>query len=186
MLANQKDTLFILNLLRLLAFQIGNDISYTELAKRLNSNKKTVMRYLQLLEKTFVIFPLHGFSRNLRSEFTQTPRYFFWDNGIRNILVSNFNSLNVRDDVGKLWENYCISQRMIRNHYRGETVNAYFWRTYTQKEIDMVEEKGGRLYGFEMKWNEKRKVKPPKMFLETYTNSEFGVIDRLNHLDFIS
>jgi len=111
-LDNLKNPLFIFNLLRLIAFQIGNDISYSELANNLNANKKTVMRYLELLEKSFVLFSLYGFSRNLRKEYTKTPRYYFWDNGVRNAIVSNYNGITIRDDIGKLWENYCISERI--------------------------------------------------------------------------
>ena len=184
-LDNQKDSLFVFNLLRLIAFQIGNDISFSELASKLNVNKKTVMRYLELLEKCYVIFSLHGFSRNLRNEYTKSPRYYFWDNGIRNVLISNFNSLNLRDDIGKLWENYCISERLKKNHYRQQMVNHYFWRTYDQKEIDLIEEAGGNLTGFEFKWTES-KPKIPKHFLNSYDHSEYKVINRENYLDFIA
>jgi len=181
---HQKDSLFVFNLLRLIAFQIGNDISYSELASRLNVNKKTVMRYLELLEKCYVIFPLHGFSRNLRNEYTKSPRYYFWDNGIRNVLVSNFNSLKLRDDIGKLWENYCISERLKKNHYEQRMVNHFFWRTYDQKEIDLIEDSGGKLTGFEFKWAES-KNKNPRQFLDNYPHSEFKVINPGNYLDFI-
>ncbi len=184
-LDNQKDSLFVFNLLRLIAFQIGNDISFSELASKLNVNKKTVMRYLELLEKCYVIFSLHGFSRNLRNEYTKSPRYYFWDNGIRNVLISNFNSLNLRDDIGKLWENYCISERLKKNHYRQQMVNHYFWRTYDKKEIDLIEEAGGSLTGFEFKWAES-KPKIPKHFLNSYDHSELKVINRENYLDFIA
>ena len=184
-LDNLKDSLFILNLLRLLAFQIGNDISLSELANTLHVSRKTVVRYLELLEKCYVIFSLHGFSRNLRKEFSKSPRFYFWDNGIRNAVISNFNQLAMRDDIGRLWENYCISERRKRNHYQGRLLNYYFWRTYDQKEIDLIEESGGILNGFEIKWSAK-KIKPPKEFLETYKNSDFEVINRENWLDFIT
>ncbi len=184
-LGNLKDSLFVLNLLRLIAFQIGNDISYSELAIKLGVNKKTVVRYLELLEKTYILFPLRGFSRNLRKEYSQTPRYYFWDNGIRNVVVSNFNSLNLRDDVGRLWENYCISERIKKLEYAQTAHNRYFWRTYDQKEIDFVEERGGRLHGYEFKWRA-NKAKPPKDFLETYKNSAYSVINSENYLNFIA
>lgn len=184
-LDNQKDSLFVFNLLRLIAFQIGNDISFSELASRLNVNKKTVMRYLELLEKCYVIFSLHGFSRNLRNEYSKSPRYYFWDNGIRNVLISNFNPLNLRDDTGKLWENYCISERLKKNHYQQRAVNHYFWRTYDQKEIDLIEESGGKLTGFEFKWSDSKTGKPHQ-FLLAYDHSEFKVINRVNYLDFIA
>ena len=184
-LDNQKDSLFIFNLLRLIAFQIGNDVSFSELASRLNVNKKTVMRYLDLLEKCFVLFSLHGFSRNLRNEYTKSPRYYFWDNGIRNVLVSNFNPLHLRDDIGKLWENYCISELLKKSHYQQQTVTHYYWRTYEQKEIDLIEDAGGKLIGFEFKYTE-CKVKPPRQFLDAYDHSEFKVVNRENYLEFIT
>lgn len=183
-LDNLKNSLFIFNLLRLIAFQIGNDISYSEIASNLNANKKTVMRYLELLEKSFILFSLYGFSRNLRKEYTKTPRYYFWDNGIRNSVISNYNGIATRDDIGKLWENYCISERIKKLNSKGIHCNKYFWRTYDQKEIDFVEERGGRLWGFECKWKEKS-VKPPKDFIETYKNSKFTVINQNNYFDII-
>jgi hypothetical protein len=183
-LDNLKNSLFVFNLLRLIAFQIGHDVSYTELATNLNSHPKTVRRYLELLEKTFVIFPVFGFSRNLRKEYTKTPRYYFWDNGVRNVVISNFNALNLRDDVGQLWENYCVGERRKRNNYKNIYTNSFYWRTYDQKEIDLVEEREGRLFGFEMKWK-KPNIKPPKDFLETYKGSSFVVINKENYLDFV-
>lgn len=183
-LDNIKDSLFILNLLRSLAFQIGNDVSLSELSSNLHVSRKTVVRYLELLEKCYVIFSLHGFSRNLRKEFSKSPRYYFWDNGIRNIVISNFNSLNIRDDIGRLWENYCISERMKRNQYKSILTNYFFWRTYDQKEIDLIEEVRGQLKGYEFKWKV-QKAKQPAEFLNTYKNSTFKVINRENYLDFI-
>lgn len=181
---NLKDSLFVFNLLRLIAFQIGHDVSFAELASNLNSHPKTVRRYLELLGKTFVIFPVQGFSRNLRKEYTKTPRYYFWDNGIRNSLISNFNALNLRDDTGQLWENYCVSERRKRNAYKNIFVNYFYWRTYDQKEIDSVEEQGGKLSGFEMKWG-KAKTKAPADFLRSYPNSDYKVINKESYLDFI-
>jgi len=183
-LDNLKDSLFILNLLRLIAFQIGNDVSMNELASRLGVSKNTVTRYLDLLEKCYILFSLHGFSRNLRKEITKSRRYYFWDNGIRNAIISNFNRLSVRDDLGRLWENYCISERLKRNHYLSLHCNYYFWRTYDQKEIDLIEETGGNLTGFEFKWTEKP-IKGPCEFLSTYKDSSFHVIHKDNYLDFI-
>lgn len=184
-LDNLKDSTFIMNLLRLIAFQIGNDVSATELASGLGVSKNTVTRYLDLLEKCYILFSLQGFSRNLRKEITKSRRYFFWDNGIRNVVISNFNRLSIRDDTGRLWENYCISERLKRNHYLARLCNYYFWRTYDQKEIDLIEESGGKLEGTEFKWTEKT-VKPPREFLETYSNSSFRVIHKDNYLDFIT
>jgi predicted AAA+ superfamily ATPase len=184
-LDNRKDTVFILNLLRLISFQVGNDLSYNELASSLNVNKKTVQRYLDILEKAYILFPLPGFSRNLRNEISKTPRYFFWDNGIRNIIINNLNPINQRDDVGKLWENYCISERMKMNSYLRYSVSSYFWRTYDQKEIDYVEEKNGKINAFELKYT-KGTAKEPRIFMETYQNSSFNVVNRDNYLDFIA
>lgn len=183
-LDNLKDSLFILNLLRLLAFQIGNDVSLSELAGRLQVSRKTVIRYLDLLEKCYIIFPLYGFSRNLRQEFSKSPRFFFWDNGIRNTVISNFNRLELRDDTGRLWENFCISERLKLNHYKGLQASYYFWRTYEQKEIDLVEESGGSLHGFEFKWKS-GKIKPPSGFMKTYKNSGFTQVDSENYFDFL-
>jgi uncharacterized protein len=184
-LDNQKDSLFIVNLLRLIAFQIGNDISYSKLATNLGVNKKTVIRYLDLLEKTFVLFSLRGFSRNLRSEYAKTPRYFFWDNGIRNVLISGFNKLNSRDDIGKLWENYCISERIKKINYSRSFRNFYFWRTYDKKEIDLIEEYDGKLRGYEIKWKSS-KTKSLKLFHDTYKNSSVKIINNENYLEFIT
>lgn len=183
-LDNLKDSLFIINLLRQIAFQVGQDVSYFELASNLNTQPKTVRRYLELLQKTFVLFSLPGFSRNLRKEYTKTPRYYFWDLGIRSAVISNFNGLQLRDDVGRLWENYCISERIKRNEYKNVSFNGYYWRTYDQKEIDFVEERGGKLFGYEMKWK-KDKVKKPKDFLENYKGSKYEIINKDNYLEFV-
>jgi uncharacterized protein len=183
-LDNNKNSLFILNLLRLLAYQIGNDISLSELASSLQVNRNTVIRYLDLLEKCYVIFSHHGFSRNLRKEFTKSPRFYFWDNGIRNSVILNYNRLNVRDDIGKLWENYCIAERRKMNNYKERMVNSFFWRTYDQKEIDLIEESGGKLSGYEFKWKDE-KVRIQKDFTGTYPGSTLETISKENYIDFI-
>ncbi len=184
-LDNLKDSLFIMKLLRMIAFQIGNDVSVNELANGLGVSKNTVARYLELLEKCYILFSLQAFNRNLRKEIVKSRRYFFWDNGIRNVIVSNFNRIPIRDDIGRLWENYCIAERIKRNHYFSRSVNYYFWRTYDQKEIDFIEESGGELAGFEFKWTEKP-VKPPREFLDAYDRSSFQVIHNQNYLEFIT
>lgn len=184
-LDNLKDSLFILNLLRLLAFQVGNDVSVAELANSLQVSRKTVVRYLELLEKCFIIFSHQGFSRNLRKEFSKSPRYYFWDNGIRNVVINNFNRLDLRDDVGRLWENYCIAERRKMNHYNSRNVNYYFWRTYDQKEIDLIEEWNGKLLGTEFKWKA-GKARNQAEFLGAYKDSTFEVITRENYFDFIT
>lgn len=180
----QKDSIFILNLLRLIAFQIGHDISYSEIASRLQVNVRTVQRYLNILEKMFIIFSLPGFSRNLRNEFTKSPRYYFWDNGIRNTLIANLNPINIRNDSGQLWENYCISERQKFLSFNRITANRFFWRTYTQKEIDYIEERGGSLYAYEMKYSGKSS-KVPAVFMENYPGSKFMEINMDNFLDFL-
>lgn len=180
----QKDSVFVLNLLRLTAFQIGQDISYSEMASRLQVNVRTVQRYLNILEKMFIIFSLPGFSRNMRNEYTKTPRYYFWDNGIRNTLIANLNPVNMRNDVGQLWENYCISERQKYLSYNRISANKFFWRTYTQKEIDYVEEREGILHAYEMKYSG-RSAKAPAVFLENYPDSEFTEINRDSYLDFL-
>jgi predicted AAA+ superfamily ATPase len=175
----------IVRLLQLLAFQIGQEVSYTELGGQLGISKNTAEHYLDLLEKAFVIYKLTGFSRNLRKEISKNPRYFFYDVGIRNALINNFNPLSLRNDVGMLWENYVISERLKKQEYRQQTANNFFWRTYDQKEIDLVEEKNGKLYGYEIKWG-KSNAKRPKEWLETYRNSYFQTISQNNYLEFIT
>jgi predicted AAA+ superfamily ATPase len=184
-LDNIKDSLFVLGLLRQIAFQIGHDVSHNELAQNLNTNPRTVERYLELLEKTFVLFSRYGYSRNLRKEYTKTPRYYFWDSGIRNIVISNLNDLALRDDVGALWENYCVSERAKRNKYKNFLANSFYWRTYDQKEIDLVEERGGKLHGYEMKWG-KTKIKKPQEFLDVYPGSTWEIVNKDNCLKFIT
>ncbi len=174
----------LIRLLQLLAFQIGKEVSLSELGRKLGISKNTVERYLDLLEKVFVIYQLTGFSRNLRKEITKNRRYAFVDNGVRNALINNFNMLELRDDVGMLWENYILSERMKYREYTNTSANVYFWRTYDQKEIDLVEERGGRLCGYEIKWR-KQKVRPPGDWVKAYPQAEYQVIHRGNYLDYI-
>ncbi len=174
----------ISRLLQLIAFQIGKEVSYTELASSLGMSKNTAERYLDLLEKAFVIQKLSGFSRNLRSEITKNCRYYFLDNGIRNALINNFNPLQLRNDVGELWENYLVLERLKRQEYLGQSANNYFWRTYRQQELDFVEEREGRLYGYEMKWG-KARVKPPSEWLAAYPGAVFSLVNQDNYLEFV-
>jgi predicted AAA+ superfamily ATPase len=174
----------LVRLLQLLAFQIGRQVSFTELGKQLSMSKNTVERYLDLLEKVFVIYKLSGFSRNLRKEITKNQRYFFYDNGVRNALIGNFNPLAVRNDLGELWENYIITERMKRQEYLRSVTNSYFWRTYDKKEIDLVEEREGKLFGYEVKWKKER-VKIPQDWTAGYPDAAFEVIHRENYLEFI-
>jgi len=174
----------LVRLLQLLAFQIGKQVSLTELGKQLSMSKNTVERYLDLLEKVFVIYRLSGSSRNLRKEITKSQRYFFYDTGVRNALIGNFNPLGVRNDLGELWENYIITERMKRQEYLRSVTNSYFWRTYDKKEIDLVEERGGKLFGYEVKWKKER-VKIPRDWTVGYPDAAFEVIHRENYLKFI-
>jgi len=173
----------LVRLLQLLAFQIGKEVSFNELGRQLAMSKNTVERYIDLLEKVFIIYRRSGFSRNLRKEISKNYRIYFYDNGIRNALIGNFNPINRRSDVGELWENYVITERMKANEYTSQIVNSYFWRTYDRKEIDLVEEKQGKLYGYEIKWQPK-KIKIPSDW-KIYTNASFDVISQNNYLNFI-
>ena len=179
-----KNSKIVFDLLKLLAFQIGQEVSLTEISQKLSIDYKTVARYLDLLEKSFIICRLSGYSRNLRKEITQKNKYYFWDNGIRNALISSFNSVDLRDDVGKLWENFLFIERLKKKTYKNIYGNSYFWRTWEQHEIDLIEERDGKLFGFEFKWG-KVKSTSSKIFMETYKESEFTVIDKNNYLDFI-
>jgi len=171
-------------LTQLLAFQIGREVSLAELGRQLGMSKNTVERYLDLLEKVFVIYKRSGFSRNLRKEISKNHRYYFYDNGIRNALINNFNPLGIRDDIGALWENYAITERMKKQEYLRQSVNAYFWRTYDKKEIDLVEEQRGKLAGFEVKWKRVRGT-PPKEWTTAYPDADFQVVHQDNYLTFI-
>lgn len=179
-----KKSKTVMELLKLLAFQIGSEVSTKELADKLGLDAKTVKRYLDLLEKSFVILQLTGFSRNLRNEVNKMSKYYFYDLGIRNALIANFNTLDLRNDVGHLWENFAIMEKVKANFYNGIYTNYYFWRTYEQKEIDLIEERGGNLYGYEFKWTEDR-VKAPKEWLETYKNASYAIITSNNYDDFL-
>jgi hypothetical protein len=179
-----KNSLTIYKLLKLLAFQIGSEVSTTELATQLAVDAKTVVNYLDLLQKSFVILPLYGFSRNLRREIKKMNKYYFFDIGIRNALISNFNKLEDRNDVGQLWENFLIIERMKRNEYKSFSTNYYFWRTYEQQEIDLIEENSGKLFGYEFKW-QKKDTKAPKQWIEVYADSFFKEINTENYFDFV-
>jgi len=177
----------IVDLLRLLAFQIGHEVSIAELAANLAMNRQTVERYLDLLEKVFVIFKVGGFSRNLRKEVTKNAHYYFYDNGVRNSLIQNFNPLALRNDVGQLWENFMVVERRKANQAAERLVNTYFWRTYDQKEIDYIEEHGGKLYGYELKWQSADIRRATRNeFLEAYPGSELKVVSRENFESFLA
>ena len=175
----------ILDLLKLIAFQVGQEVSLQELARQLGISKNTVESYLDLLSKVFVVYKVPGFSRNLRKEITKSNRWYFYDNGIRNAIIANFSRLDSRTDVGALWENYLASERVKFQNYTQKTVTNYFWRTYDQQELDWLEEENGILHGYEFKWNENRKAKIPTAFAKAYPEASFEVINKGNYLDFI-
>lgn len=176
----------IYNLLRLLAFQVGNEVSLNELGNQLQISKNTVESYLDLLTKVFVVFKVEGYSKNLRKEVTKSSKWYFYDVGIRNAIIKNFNILQNRNDVGQLWENYLIVERMKKQEYQRIIGNNYFWRTYDQQELDWLEEKAEKLSAFEFKWNANKKVKIPTAFGKAYTEANFEVITKENYLDFIT
>ena len=184
-LENIRNADKILNLLRLIAFQVGSEVSYNELGSQLSMSKNTVERYLDLLAKVYIVHSVNAFSRNLRKEIAKGKKWYFYDNGLRNILIGNMNPLSLRDDVGKLWENYVISERLKTQRYRRMLVYNYFWRTYDQQEIDWIEDRGGILHAYEFKWNPNKRAKVPVAWQKSYENTEFEVIHRNNYLDWV-
>ena len=179
-----KSPKVLLDLLRLIAFQVGSEVSLAELGGQLGLDSKTVARYLDLLEKGYVLFNVRGYSRNLRKEITKKSKYYFYDTGVRNAVIANFNPVNLRDDVGRLWENFLFVERLKLLTYRFVPVNHYFWRTWDGQEIDMVEERGGRQDGYEFKWGG-RMPKPPRDWSATYPDATHTVINRENWLEFV-
>ena len=179
----KRDT--ILALLQKLAFRTGSEISLEALGKELQISKNTVEKYLDLFKKVFIVYDVKGFSRNRDNEITKMKKWYFVDNGIRNALISNFNPLNLREDVGKLWENYLQAERLKKIHYTQMNVDSYFWRTHTQQEIDRIETENDKINAFEYKWKS-GKTKIPSQFSSAYPNADFSVIDKENYLDFIT
>ena len=171
-------------LVKALALQCGNEVSFTELSKLLKVSVETIQRYIEILERSFIIFRLGSFSRNLRKELARSQKFYFYDLGLRNSLIQNFNIFENRNDVGSLWENFCIVERMKANQLNNRSVNQYFWRTYDQKEIDLIEESGGKLSAYEFKLNPPEKYKMPNEFLRTYPGSEFIIVHRNNYYSF--
>jgi len=170
-------------LLQALALQMGSEVNYNELSQTVGINKITVQKYIEILEKGYIVFRLNSFSRNLRNEITKNRKIYFYDNGIRNMIIGNFSPLDLRADKGALWENFLVSERLKQNAYKETFSKIYFWRTIQQQEIDFVEERNGHIIGYEFKWNSK-KHNFPKKFIETY-NAETSLISRANFRDFI-
>ncbi|OGM25763.1 hypothetical protein A2627_01675 [Candidatus Woesebacteria bacterium RIFCSPHIGHO2_01_FULL_39_28] len=178
---NIKSSETVLKLLQALALQIGSEVSYNELAAMVGIGKNTVSEYIQLLEKAFIIFRLRPYSGNLRKAIGKMRKIYFLDLGIRNAVINNLNPINIRDDVGKLWENFVISEKYKQQLGLGFATNYYFWRTYDQQEVDLVEDKGGELKGFEITWGDKNK-KSPKAWQE-YKNASWKLINKNNYLE---
>lgn len=176
---------FVQKLLQAIAFQIGSEVSYNELSNLLQIDRKTIIHYIDLLEKAYVIFRLPSFSRNLRNELSSKIKIFFYDTGIRNALIEDFKPVDLRNDIGALWENFFISEKMKFNHYNFRYCKNYFWRTHQKQEIDYLEESDGFLKAFEIKWNPKTKFKIPTTFTDAYPNSELTIITPDNFTKFL-
>ncbi len=170
-------------LLQALALQMGSEVNYNEISRLIGINKITVQKYIDILEKGYIVFRLNSFSRNIRNEIKQNRKIYFYDNGIRNMIIGNFNQLSLRVDKGALWENFLVSERRKQNLYKDTFAKMYFWRTKQQQEIDFVEEKNGQISGFEFKWNYK-KSRFPQNFIDTY-KAEGQMIHRNNFREFV-
>lgn len=181
-----KNSQTLWNLLKLLAFQIGNQVSYSELATQLAVDYKSIQKYLDLLEKAFVIFRLGAYNGNLRKEVTGKSKYYFVDTGIRNAVISQFGTMENRNDIGALWENFMFIERLKYRTYTGIYANSYYWRTYSKQEIDLVEERDGNLFGFEFKWSEKKSIPAPREWVAAYPNAIYNLIHPGNYLDIIT
>ncbi|HIP32583.1 MAG TPA: ATP-binding protein [Crocinitomicaceae bacterium] len=185
MLDNIKRPKLLEKILQALALQVGNEVSYNEIAQLVGADKGTVEKYIQLFEQTFVIFTLPSYSRNVRNELKKSKKIYFYDCGIRNAIIGNFNSLYKRSDIGALWENYLISERIKKMHYKGDSVSSYFWRTTQQQEIDFVEVGQNGIHAYEFKWNDKVKVKFSKTFTNNYPEAKVEVISTKNYENFL-
>ncbi len=185
MLENIKKPILIEKLMQALALQIGNEITANELSQMIAADAKTVEKYIDLLEKAYIVFRLPSFSRNLRNEIKKGRKIYFYDNGIRNAIIRNFNPVNLRQDIGGLWENFLVSERVKSTSYQKLWLNRYFWRTHTQQEIDYLEEYGGKIHAYEFKWRKKKKTNFPKSFLDNYPHSETQLIDQDAYTSFL-
>jgi len=181
-----KNSSKVRDLLKLLAFQIGAEVSLSELGTTLGMSKETISQYIDLLEKSFIIFRLSGLSRNLRKEVTKMDKIYFYDLGIRNILIDNLKKLDDRNDIGQLWENWLIVERIKHLEYSTGSVSKYFWRTYTGAELDYVEDTNGELNGFEFKWKKLKSIREPQGWTKAYPQATFKVISRENYFEFVS
>lgn len=175
----------LVKLLQALSYQVGNEVMYNELARTVSSDPKTVEKYIGLLEKTFVVFRLPALSRNLRNEIRKSRKVYFYDNGIRNAIINNFNPVNIRQDVGALWENYCISERIKFAAYARIYSNRFFWRTQQQQEIDYIEERGGKMWAYEFKFKPEKRTNLSKTFIHAYPQHEFQIVNTENYPEFL-
>ena len=179
-----RNTAKMNRLLQLVAFQIGSEVSYEELGKQLGMHRETVEKYLDLLSKVFVVYKLGAFSRNMRKEVSKAGKWYFYDNGIRNAIIGDFKDANIRMDMGKLWENFFITEKLKDNQNHLLHCQFHFWRTYDQQEIDLIEEKNEVINAYEMKWG-KKLPKAPAGFMKTYTGADFNVVNPDNYLEFL-
>ena len=175
----------LMDLLRLVAFQVGSEVSYNEISNQLSLNKITVENYLNLLQKVFILFKLPSYSTNHRKEISKGVKWYFYDNGIRNAVINDFRPISIRNDIGMLWENYIISERIKYNSYNQAGSQLYFWRNFQQREIDLIELKNNYLNAYEIKYSKDSKVKIPLAFKSAYPEAGFQKINRDNYLDFI-
>lgn len=185
MLEQIKRPVLIEKILKALALQIGSEVSYNELAQIVGTDMQTVEKYIEILEKAFIVFKLPALSRNVRNEIKKGKKFYFYDNGVRNAIIGNFNNCNSRTDVGALWENFAVSERYKKNRYKEKTVNTYFWRTIQQQEIDYVEEQNGEFSVFEFKWKSGKQTKPSKTFTNSYKVVSEATISPSNIEDFL-
>ncbi len=175
----------ILDLLRALALQIGGEVSYNELSRLLQIDKKTVARYISLLEKAFVIFRIRPWHKNKRTEIGKLRKIYFYDNGVRNALINNLNPLSLRNDSGSLWENFIMSEIIKSKSAKNEEFDIHFWRTYSKQEIDYFQEKDGQITALEFKWSKNKTVKPPSIFIKLYPKATFSIVNRENYWSYI-
>jgi len=180
-----RNSLKLRQMLQLLAYQVGSQVSVAELANRLDMGKETVARYIDLMEKAFVLFRVRGLGRNLRNEVTKMDKIYFYDLGIRNAMIDSFLPLSERNDLGQLWENFLIAERMKRNAYAAQNPSCYFWRLSTGAAIDYIEERENHFSAYEFKWSEKQTARVPASWQNTYPESRYTVINRANYLSFI-
>lgn len=183
--SNIKKSEYLDNLIRALALQVGNEVNYNELSRTVGLNKNTIQKYIEILEKGYVVFKLTSFSKNVRNEIKRNRKIYFYDNGLRNMVIENFNDIEIRKDKGQLWENFLVSERQKQNIYKNKLVKMHFWRTKLQQEIDFIEVQADKISAYKFKWRANQKVKIPKTFIEAY-KPLFNIIDRENFREFVS